>query len=143
MIHLLTWYLILAAPGGSADSFCRVHGESRYPSIRHAEFFSNSAVGYGGSTPMQVRELRCILSRPDASDVLDGLIKHATLAGQLFILAGIYLIDTDRFERVARPHARDKRTVKTVYGCIESEAKVASVLDEMRKGDLPRELGGP
>ena len=92
---------------------------------------------------MQVRELRCILSRPDALDVLDGLIKRATLAGRLFILAGIYLIDTDRFERVARPYARDKRTVETVYGCFKSEAKVASVIDEMRKGDLPRELGGP
>ena len=104
--------------------------------------FKNSAVGYGGITPDEVHEFRCILKRPDARTIFDQLLNEATLAGKLYALSGLYITDKTYFENIVGKYRLNTTEVMTMYGCVIAPEKLSYVLKEIENGNLPKELAG-
>lgn len=113
-----------------------------YETLRAARTFAGAHVGIAGTTPDTVLALRLLLEAPAADSLLKRLLDEATLPGQLYALAGLYLVDPDHTRAAAARYLASDAEVETMFGCIGGEQKVSDLAAQILDGDLLRALAG-
>ncbi len=116
--------------------------QEAYRSLRTTNTFSGPAVGVAATTPDTVKALRVILKDPAAEKMLKQLLAEATWEGQLYALAGLYVINPEFARTVAKPYQSNLKMVQTLFGCITAEMPVSEVTKQILEGNLPRALAG-
>jgi len=113
-----------------------------YRLLRTTAVFSDAAVGAAGTTPDTVKALRLILNDPAAESIFKQLLAEATPAGQLYALAGLYVINPEFARLAAKPYESSQEMVQTQFGCINAEMPISEVTMQILDGTLPRALAG-
>ena len=67
---------------------------------------------------------------------------EATLPGQLYALAGLYLIDPDHVRSVAAGYQSSSQEIDCMSGCIMYKCKVSDVMESILSGEASRALAG-
>jgi len=142
MRYLIAAIMLYGCMSETFAADCESYSKSQYQAIRNAGMFKNSAVGYGGITPDEVLEFRCILKRHDARAIFDQLLNETTLSGKLYALSGLYITDKTYFENIIGKYRLNTTDVMTMYGCVIAPDKFSNVLKEIENGNLPQELAG-
>lgn len=127
-------------PTGTPASPSSPEIRQAYETLRTADAFANAHVGVIGMTPDTVLALRAILEDPAAAQLFRQLLTEAALPGQLYALAGLYLIDPDEARAAAAPYLANDAEVETVFGCLVGPEKVSDLAAQILEGDLPRSL---
>lgn len=104
--------------------------------------FSGPAVGVAATTPDAVKALRVVLKDPAAEKIFRQLLAEATSEGQLYALAGLYVINPEYARMVAKPYQSSKKMVQTQFGCVNAGMPVSEVTQQILEGNLPRALAG-
>src|SRR5437588_5967700 len=108
--------------------------------LRSSERFTSAGIGYAGLTPNEVLAWRVVFHSPDADSIFQNLLGNASVAGQLYALAGLRFNDSNAFAKAAaRLRARAGR-VQTIRGCIVGSLTVAEAVREIERGDWTREF---
>lgn len=113
-----------------------------YRLLRTTAVFSGAAVGVAATTPDTVQALRLILKDPAAEDIFRQLLAEATPAGQLYALAGLYVINPEFARTAATPYESSQEMVRTQFGCVNAEMPISEVTEQILEGSLPRALAG-
>src|SRR6266516_85413 len=67
--------------------------------LRTSDHFTSAGIGYAGVTPNEVLAWRLIFKRPDADSLFQDLLNTATVAGQLYALAGLRFSNSGAFPK--------------------------------------------
>jgi hypothetical protein len=70
-----------------------------------------------------------ILNEPDAAALFRRLLEEADLAGQLYALCGLFLVDYDTFRAAIEPYRELDETVNTHFGCLLAQEFVSSIVE--------------
>ena len=108
--------------------------------LREADRFYAAQTGYGGFNPPEVLAWRYILPSDRADSVFKAILHDGPRPGQLYALAGLYLIDSVAYKRESRRLRSLAGDVPTVIGCIVGARSVSSVLDDMDRGWWTKEF---
>jgi len=108
--------------------------------LRTSDHFTSAGIGYAGITPNEVLAWRVIFNRPDADSIFEDLLNTATVAGQLYALAGLRFSNSGAFPKAASGLQGNLGLVQTIHGCIVGTQTVAEVVREIRQGDWVREF---
>lgn len=114
-----------------------------YDLLRRAGVFSGPAVGVAGTTPDTVMALRTIVAEPHAEKILQNLLNEAELPGQLYALAGLYVLDPAHARVIAPKYLVSNESIATTFGCVNARDTVANVAREIMDGSLARALAKP
>jgi len=117
-------------------------GKDAFALLLHTAEFSGPTVGAIGITPDSVYAFRVLLSEPSSLEVFRILVQEASLAGQLYGLAGLYLLDELAFQSAHERFQHRREPVMTHAGCSEAEERLEDVALEIAHGELPRLLAG-
>ena len=80
--------------------------------------FTDDAIGYLGEVPREVLAWQRLDRHPRAAELFGDLAREATLAGQLYALAGLALHDRAAFEREESRLRAEKGVVEQQRGCV-------------------------
>lgn len=101
--------------------------------LAEAPFFAASCIGITGAMPRMVPCWRVIAAHSEAPEYFMDLLDHATVAGQLYALAGLsftvpwrYLMEVERYE--ASPES-----VWVMEGCIVRRVRVPDVIADFQE----------
>lgn len=117
----------------------------RYPD-RYHEFllktrvFESRFVGGGGTRSNGSNAFQVILRQPERKECFHDLLERAHLAGKLYALCGLHLIDRDAYEAAVKPYRDSKEPVSGLIGCLGGGYKVGDLIRRIDSGSLPREL---
>jgi hypothetical protein len=129
----------------------RVSREDAYKALLTTKTLAGSTVEAGGRTSGQAWAFRRILNEPDARDAFADLLHRGQMAGRLYALCGLYLLDPPEFARQVQPYRTNREEVNTFFGCLFGPKPVCDLIHKEYKngqvwgiadGDLPRELKG-
>jgi hypothetical protein len=93
----------LAGRPSLAEPKLSTEGKQAYDTLIVADRFESSRVGASGAMPNSVRSLRTLLTEKHAAVAFRSLLTRATLAGQLYALCGLYIVDHERFLVEVKP----------------------------------------
>lgn len=96
--------------------------------LRTADAFEDTQVGYGGDLSRYVAAFRVVLAEPSARASFHALVDHATPAGRLYGVAGLYFADPPAFDEAVARLAAEGGTVTTRGGCDTATEPVAEVV---------------
>ena len=96
--------------------------------------FAGASVGPSPKTSYQAWAFRALLKQPDAKEAFGELLKRGKLAGRLYALCGLYLLDRPAYDQAARAYAKGQEELGTAFGCFIGPMK----LDQL----IRRETGG-
>lgn len=140
--------LLACAPVPAQD--CASYQRDLYEGIRGAREFSVTILGDPEHTPQPQFELRCILKRDDSVQVLRGLLREATPAGQMFALTGLILISPSDARRAEEELRKANPLITYSSGDIIRQEKASALIDYLEQGlarriieprkDVPAEL---
>src|SRR2546430_5373415 len=65
--------------------------------LRRTDRFASVGMGFAGITSAQALAWRVVFQSPAAESVFNSLLIHATRPGQLYGLAGLFLVDRPRY----------------------------------------------
>jgi hypothetical protein len=116
--------------------------QAEYQVLKAAETFKGASVGFGGLTPESVHAFRTLLEHPHGNRYFELLLARATLPGQLYGLAGIYITDLQSLPAAAQPYVNSGAEVPVIFGCIGGNMPVRDLADRIIDGTLPAELQG-
>ncbi len=108
--------------------------------LRTSDHFTSAGIGYAGVTPTEVLAWRVIFNRPDADSIFQDLLNTATVAGQVYALAGLRFSNSGAFTKAAAHLQGNLGLVRTIRGCIVSTQTVAELVEDIRQGDWVREF---
>jgi len=116
-------------------------GTAAVRTLLDTEVFGGWAVGFAAAPTPDVRALRTILKERNATAALQLIRSHATLAGQLMALAGLYDADPVAFRAALPTYLASKQAVHVwETGCMRSPDR--AVADLVRSKDAVQ-TGGP
>ena len=108
-----------------------------------AKSLAFGGVGVAGLMSEGERNLRAALEQPDASQVLQAALAHATPAGKLYILVGLRRCDRAAYEKVFDSLGRPNDDVEVVRGCMISKEPFHQVLSQVQDGRFDDYLSRP
>jgi len=95
--------------------------EDDWNTLKSAQWFALGGIGVAGTTSKEEKAFRSLLEEPNAISKLKALLSEANLAGQCYVLLGLYLLrDAAYQENSARYKSSDAR-VKAVACCMITE----------------------
>src|SRR5690606_3705851 len=94
--------------------------------------FASSYVGIGGEPSEQYTAFNTLLQGRDADAAFRALLSRAHVAGQLYALCGLYLIDREYFEAVVPEYEASRDSVWTIMGDVVDRVPVASIVNSPR-----------
>ncbi len=132
----LTLVLLLAAHAQGQEPQ-PYRGRPEYRVLLRAEVFDGSRTGSDGEPSEPVLGLRLLLEHPEARAALLSLLDEASLAGQLYALCGLWLIDPPTFDQRVAPYLSDLRLVEFCpVGCSARRVPVADVVASSAPGAI-------
>jgi hypothetical protein len=108
--------------------------------LRRTDRFASVGMGFAGITSAQALAWRVIFQSPAADSVFNSLLIDGTRPGQLYGLAGLFLIDRPRYIHAAAQQRALGGEVATQFGCVGSWQPVSGILDQMDRGYWSREF---
>ncbi|HSO35281.1 MAG TPA: hypothetical protein VLT33_22285, partial [Labilithrix sp.] len=99
-----------------------------YETLKTATVFESAHVGYGGELSHNAKAFRALLAAPDPRRAMRALYTEGSLAGKLYAVAGLYLVDPESFEPAARALAKRGGDVMTRYGCMGGSSTITEIL---------------
>ena len=111
-----------------------------YACLNEAEYFAASCVGFVGAMPETVPAWRVIVAHPDGDRHLKELLDHASVAGQLYGLAGLKITDPEEFAVRLRAYASRTDSVRVIAGCIIHSVPVSRLMADFEDGSVPEAL---
>jgi len=112
-----------------------------YNVLLHTDTFYGPAVGAAGIVPETVFAFLSLLQTSEAKERFSSLLEEGTLAGQLYALCGLYIIDHEFFKEAVEQYRHLDSEVRTMFGCIASHCKVAELIESASPGAV--RLGYP
>ena len=103
-----------------------------------ARFIGTGANRSSGSTAFQT-----ILKHRDAAGCFKDLLERAHLAGQMYGLCGLYLVDRATYEVAVEPYRESRDRVPTFCYCILQNMNVSTVVREIDSGSWSLSLRRP
>ena len=125
--------LLLVGVSGCATRL-DAEGEAAYSALKSVSSFDAGGFIFGVTD--DEASLRVLLKQKQAVDVFQSLLKEATPAGQMYALVGLKSADPIAFDKAVTPFLTLKTKVRVMYGSIEAEDTVATVADDIRKGNI-------
>ena len=117
--------------------------EGAYDTLVKASMFSLDHVGFGGITPETVRAFRFLLEDTSGPQAFLRLLNEGSLSGQMYALAGIYLIDRSRFVQAVKQLEHRTEMVEAMFGgCVVDECSVSDLVRMISSGELAARLKG-
>ena len=110
--------------------------------LQSARPLSASRGGYAGVRSTMVLAWRVIAASEVADSIFEALIISATAPGKLYALAGLYGMDSDRFNRYAEWLAGMPGMVTTVRGCVVRERSIRATVMEIANGEWSMDFYG-
>ena len=118
--------------------------------LLETDFFCAPAAGAGGNTPNHVLAFRTVLRQPDAAPRFRDLVRSGKLAGQLYALCGLFLLDRPAFEREVTRYRAVEEKVFTLFGVRVGSDPVSAIVagnpaagrPGIAPGGLPDALAG-
>jgi hypothetical protein len=124
-------------------------GQAAILRLANITVFTSSTIGMASTPPEHVKAFRTLLGEPDGAAAFNELAELEQPAARLYGLAGLYLVDTDRFHSLAEPLRDSAAIVRTMRGCFPGEHTVGAIisgsgglLTHLWDGSWPRELAG-
>lgn len=125
-------------------------GQDAFRELFRADTFAGGKVGYGGETPSEALALRVLLEEQGHATALQDLLEHASPAGRLYALSGLYVADPEAFSKAVAAlqpsgigRALLPRTkVHTLFGCIGGTAYFDDLVKDLQSGTLARDITG-
>ena len=108
-----------------------------------AKSLAFGGVGAAGLMSEGERNLRAVLSLPDAAQQLQAALAHATPAGTLYILVGLRRCDRAAYQKIFDSLARPNEDVEVVRGCMISKEPFRQLLSEVQDGRFDDYLSRP
>ena len=144
ILYLLLGSMVLLQAGCSDDSTLPPADavQAEYQALLTADTFMGASVGFGGITPETVLAFRTLLEHSQGNKYFELLLSRASLPGQLYGLAGIYLTDPQALPEAAQPYLNSSAEVPVIFGCIGGSMAVKDLADQIIDGTLPTELQG-
>ena len=115
---------------------------TEFDTLRTVEVFTGDRIGPLWKTPPHLAAWRRLLIHGTADECFKELIVSASLAGQLYGLAGVYFTDHASLAALAAPYRVHQGTVKTIFTCLVGDTPVREIVDQIESGALPAELRG-
>ena len=150
-MRLLVVVVMLSSMSGCASPRSVADVRVAFATLREAETVKTAYAGLEGELAEETRAFREVMAAPDAPRQFERLLEQAGLAGQMYALAGLYLVDRERFEAAAPRYRGDEREVKVLAGDVGGTAPVAAIVGyaasvglpgSIREGSWPRSLAG-
>jgi len=110
--------------------------------LETTEQFEATAIGEAGVPSAEVCAFVFLMRDPDAVQVFQSLLDRANVAGQLYGLAGLYLLDRDLYATQVARYTNNDTWVSTMFGCIISTMKVSEIVHASGSRDLDIDRGG-
>ena len=148
---LVATVMISLSVGGCAGPRSAADVRAAFAALQVAEMVKTAYAGLEGEIADETRAFREVMAAPDAPRQFERLLEQGGLAGQMYALAGLYLMDRERFEAVAPRYRGDTREVKVLVGDVGGTAPVAAIVGyaasvgvpgSIREGSWPRSLAG-
>jgi len=125
---IYTWMLMLSACSTLKPPLSS-QGSKAYRTVKEANMFYDSAVGYGGNTPEVVHAFQELLEEKSADAAFKGLLKESTLPGQLYALCGLWFTDPEEFKRQVPNYSNLKGNVQVMMGCVVAEDSISELVE--------------
>lgn len=110
-----------------ADLALDADAQAAVQTLANADAFGGEAVGYSGEPVPAVAALRQLLARADANRVLQLVVEHGTLAGQLLALCGLYRVDPVAFQTEVAAYRGMATPVRVNLGGCGEEIQIMPV----------------
>ena len=127
----LSAIVLTAAFAGADDT-------AAYDTVRAAPRFAAGPVGYAGATSREEVALHELLSQPTASRDLRRLLSEATIAGRLYALWGLAVVEDADFPKLSEKYSATDTDVDTMKGCLVERETVSSIVNRIRAGQYGR-----
>ena len=148
-VRTIIFYLLLGSMmllhAGCSDDSTSPPGDgvqAEYQVLLATDTFKGAFEGFGGLTPETVLAFRTLLEHSQGNRYFELLLARATLPGQLYGLAGIYITDPQALPEAAQPYLNSGAEVPVIFGCIGGSMAVRDLADRIIDGTLPAELQG-
>lgn len=135
LIAAFTWFAFTLPMSLAADEAKVPEKLPDFETVRQADRFAIGGIGIAGTKSRSELALRNILKSDTADVTCQKLVAKGTIAGQLYGLLGLKLLQSDAYKSVAPRYLDSKEMVPTAAGCIFGEEIVASVAQRINKGD--------
>jgi hypothetical protein len=96
--------------------------------LENTERFADIAIGYSGAPSAEVCAFGILLTQPDAVPLFERLLSDAKVAGQLYALSGLYVLDHDRYQTAIKRYETNETYVSTMFGCIIGGMKANEIV---------------
>jgi hypothetical protein len=106
--------------------------------LLRTDCFAGPLVGYGGEVSRQVRAFGRLLAEPDAPAAFRDLVQRGQIAGQLYGLCGLYLLDREQFRQVVEPYRNNSQDVLCFFGCLMYRNSIQSIVVDIIGGRYPK-----
>lgn len=110
--------------------------------LENTERFADIAIGYAGAPSAEVCAFGILVKEDDAVPVFERLLTDAGMAGQLYALAGLYLLDHGRYAQVVGRYETSETYVSTMFGCIIGGMKAGEIVHASGHRELDIAGGG-
>ena len=140
IIMLIAGIAVLSRPCISAATSSE---NSAVRDLAAAKSLAFGGVGVAGLMSEGERNLRAVLERPDASQLLQAALAQATPAGTLYILVGLRRCDRATYQKVFDSLSRPGNDVEVVRGCMISKEPFRQVLSQVQEGRFDDYLSRP
>jgi len=110
--------------------------------LLHADYVSLGPSGFAAVVPPPVLAWRVLIEDPQAPKLFEQLLQEATPAGQIYAMAGIFLLDTDAFG-AALPRLRAQPAhLKWQDGCVLTDMTEEGAITWLQNGTVTHRLLG-
>jgi hypothetical protein len=117
-------------------SLCMLLSACASAEMRSASSFALGGVGVVGRMSEGEKELRAVLSQPDAAQRLEAMLPHATDAGRLYILVGLRVRDRAAYARALAACSQHDGLVQTIRGCSVGRESFRSLVRQIDRGEF-------
>ena len=140
LITMLSAGIVLSQLNISAGASSEI---SAARDLAAAKSLAFGGVGAAGLMSEGERNLRAVLSLPDAAQQLQAALAHATPAGTLYILVGLRRCDRPAYQKVFDSLSRPRDDVEVVRGCMISKEPFRQLLSQIQDGRFDDYLSRP
>lgn len=132
--------LLFGLSGCVAESEELPGREASLQALMETEVFAGARVGYAGAVPEQAYAFNSLLEEQDAAELFSAILQEGQLAGRLYALCGLYLVDRGTFDEVIDEYLSSQEEVSTFMGCIMSTQPVSVIATDIQTGEWPMAL---
>ena len=107
--------------------------KSAFQFLIQTRTFESSHIGSSGSPSQGAIAFSTLLQESFAEEAFLEILNEGNIAGQLYALCGLYIVNRDSFNLKVQPFLVDSQYVTSFSGCVMSEEKVSEIVKSTKK----------